>query len=100
MKYRHFFERRDLTDVLIKTVLSTVHTDNTGTIEVNYKADKKLEAEWAEIKNANSDKIKVRTSGLSGSPGCIITYAFYCYINLHKMALLFFKHRFCKIFCN
>ena len=37
-----------------------------------YLADKKPEAEWAEIKNANSEKIKVRTSSVDGSPGRIL----------------------------
>ena len=58
---------------IVKQVISTVKINNSGSIEIHYIADKKLETEWAEIKNANSDGIKVRTSGLTGSPGWIRT---------------------------
>jgi len=67
-------EREVLLKTIVRRVESTVKTDNTGSVEVKYIADKKLSSEWAEIKNANSEKIKVRTSGLSGSPGWIRTY--------------------------
>ena len=39
------YEKRNLINVLVITVLYNVHIDNSGTIEVNYIADKKLEAE-------------------------------------------------------
>ena len=69
-----FEEREVLLKTIVRRVESTVKTDNSGSVEVKYVADKKLEAEWAEIKNANSEKIKVRTSGIDSSPGRIRTY--------------------------
>ncbi len=66
-------ERESMIQTLVRKVTSNVKIDNSGTVEVEYIADKKLESEWAEIKNANSEKIKVRTSGMGGSPGWIRT---------------------------
>jgi hypothetical protein len=66
-------EKKELMRTVVRHVISTVEINNTGSIQVHYIADKKLEADWAEIKNANSDGIKVRTSGLLGSPGWIRT---------------------------
>ena len=71
---KKFEEREVLLKTIVRRVESTVKTDNSGSVEVKYVADKKLEAEWAEIKNANSEKIKVRTSGIDSSPGRIRTY--------------------------
>lgn len=63
--------KRDLTKVLVKNVESLVNQEsNEGTIEVQYIADKALQAEWQDIKNANSQG-KVRIKGLLGSPGWI-----------------------------
>ena len=66
--------KRELTKVLVKNVESCVNQDtDEGTIEVQYIADKRLEADWKEIKskkNANS-QMKVRTFGTLGSPGRI-----------------------------
>ena len=36
------YEKRNLINVLVITVLYNVHIDNSGTIEVNYIADKNL----------------------------------------------------------
>ncbi len=65
--------RRDLVKVLVNKVESLVNQEtNEGTIEIQYKADKALQAEWMDIKNANSQG-KVRIKGLLGSPGWIRT---------------------------
>jgi hypothetical protein len=76
-------ERFEHKETMLKTVIrkveSSVETDNSGAVEVQYIADKKLEAEWSEIKNANSEKIKVRIFGMDGSPGRTQTAVFQCY---------------------
>ncbi|MCW9711392.1 hypothetical protein LQ318_00615 [Aliifodinibius salicampi] len=57
--------REDLMKTVIQSLISHVDNDNTGDIEINFLADKKLEAEWAEIKKCDTDKQKdlsVRTS--------------------------------------
>lgn len=54
-----------------RSVNSTADILNEGSIKICYIADKKLESDWAEIKNANSDEIKVLTSGIDSSPGWI-----------------------------
>lgn len=38
--------REDLMKTVIQSVISHVDDDNTGDIEINYLADKQLEAEW------------------------------------------------------
>ena len=62
--------------ILIKTLQKFVQYEiarivhqktNDGTIEVQYIADKALQAEWQDIKNANSQG-KVRIKGILGSP--------------------------------
>ena len=64
--------RRELTKVLVKNVESFVNqkTDD-GIINVKYLADKRLEAQWDEIKNANT--VNVRIFDGSSSPGWIRT---------------------------
>ena len=64
--------RRELTKVLVKNVESFVNqkTDD-GTINIKYIADKRLEADWADIKDVNT--IGVRIFDGSGSPGWIRT---------------------------
>ena len=65
--------KRDLTKVLVKNVESLVNQKtNEGTIEVQYIADKALQAEWHDIKKANP-KGRVRMKGMLGSPGWIRT---------------------------
>ena len=64
--------RRDLTKTLVKNVESSVNQkSDDGIINVKYIADKRLEADWAEIKNANT--VNVRIFDGSGSPGWIRT---------------------------
>ena len=52
-------------------LLLTKKTDN-GIINVKYIADKRLEADWAEIKKP-TNKVNVRRFGMTGSPGWIRT---------------------------
>ena len=66
--------REDLMKTVIKSLVSHVDNDKTGDIEINFLADKKLEAEWQEIKKCEPGKVQVRTSGMPGSPGRIRTY--------------------------
>lgn len=66
--------KRELTKVLVKNVESHVNQNtNDGIIEVKYIADKRLEVDWNEIKDKKNANYlsKVRTFGLSGSPGRI-----------------------------
>ena len=66
--------KRDFIKTLVKDVESSVNSDtNDGIIKVEYISDKRLEADWAQIKSANSE-VEVRTLGLAGSPGRIRTY--------------------------
>ena len=53
-------------------VVSGEDRNNTGTIEIKYIADKKLEEKLKEIKKCVPGKVHVRTSGLSGSPGRVV----------------------------
>lgn len=64
--------KRELTKVLVKNVESFVNqkTDD-GIINIKYIADKRLEADWADIKNANTVGVRI-FDGL-GSPGWIRT---------------------------
>lgn len=63
--------KRNLTQILVKEVNSHVNQNtNDGFINVQYIADKRLEAEWQDIKKG-ANSIKVRTFGTSGSPGRI-----------------------------
>ncbi len=66
--------REDLMKTVIQSLISHVDNDNTGDIEINFLADKKLEAEWAEIKKCEPEKVQVRTTVMRGSPGRIRTY--------------------------
>ncbi|TYP94855.1 site-specific DNA recombinase [Fodinibius salinus] len=83
---KHFIEewengdpdkREDHIKALVRRVTSNVDRDKTGMIEVEYIADKKLEAEWPKIEKCESGSEKslpVRTSSFNGSPGRIRTY--------------------------
>ncbi len=63
--------RRELTKVLVKNVETFVNQKtNDGTINIKYLADKRLEAQWDEIKNANT--VNVRIFDRPGSPGWIL----------------------------
>lgn len=63
--------KRELTNILVKNVESSVNSKtNDGTITVQYIADKGLEVDWKDTKNANSLS-KVRRFATSGSPGRI-----------------------------
>jgi len=46
---------------VIQSVIFHVDTDNSGKVESSYIADKKLEAEWTEIKKCEPEKVQVRT---------------------------------------
>ena len=62
---------------VIQSLISHVDNDNTGDIEINFLADKKLEADWPKIEKCESGSEKslpVRTSSFNGSPGRIRTY--------------------------
>ncbi len=39
-----------------------------GDVIINYLANKRVDAEWQEIKKCEPEKVQVRTVGLSGSP--------------------------------
>ncbi len=69
--------KKEFLRTLIRNVESTVtkKPDNgsSGELRIDYICDHYLLSEWDEIKNANSEGIKVRTSFALGSPGWIRT---------------------------
>ena len=66
--------REDLMKTVIQSVISHVDSDKSGEVEINYIADKQLEAEWTQIKKCEPEKVQVRTTVMPGSPGRIRTY--------------------------
>jgi DNA invertase Pin-like site-specific DNA recombinase len=60
-------EKSDLTQTLVRNVISNVDRDSTGTVEIEYIADKKLNADWKEIYNNDPEDVEVRTVGLAQS---------------------------------
>ncbi|MEP1939471.1 MAG: recombinase family protein [Balneola sp.] len=67
-------QKKELIQILIhevKTKVKGTFKNKKGIIKVDYICDEYLYSLWQDIKNANSDKIKVRTSFRLGSPGRI-----------------------------
>jgi site-specific DNA recombinase len=60
-------EKEDLTKTLVRNVTSNVDRDSTGTVEVEYIADKQLDADWKEIYNNDPEDVPLNTVGLTQS---------------------------------
>ncbi len=69
-------QKKELIRLFIKEVVTRVKgtfNNKKGIIKVDYLCDEYLYSLWQDIKNANSESIKVRTSFRLGSPGWIRT---------------------------